>query len=64
MKHHININYYKKINKIFKKEKLREKIAEAEAKFDTNQCDLQYLDLCRRSNLELKERIHKLVKAF
>ncbi len=36
-------------------------IEEAKAKFDINQSDLQYLDLCRRSNLELRERIHKQV---
>ena len=50
--------------KNFQKEELRKKIENTKAKFETNQSDLEYLDLCRRSNLELRERIHKLVIAF
>ncbi len=42
----------------------RNKIEEAKTKFDINQSDLQYLDLCRRANLELRERIHKQVIAI
>jgi hypothetical protein len=61
LKHYKNVN---EMLKNFQKEELRKKIEDKEAKFETNQCDLQYLDLCRRSNLELRERIHKLVIAF
>jgi hypothetical protein len=45
----------------FQKKELRKKIENTEAKFEAHQSDLQYLDLCRRSNLKLRERIHKLV---